>query len=423
VITLTLLHPVQLTPIQHWTFDESEIVRIGRSTENQVVLYSAVVSRYHAEIRRANSAWEIVSLGANGTYLDGKRITQVPVRDGMIIRLARSGPNLQIHLGRSTNLSSKPTTEFTKISGMRSLDDERTQAFTGDTRSTPTARTSMDTDRGSDFRAVEPDPTDPSRIGKYSEVELIREGRIGMTYAGKRNGQSFILKTLNPQWINHPRALALFERQASVLQPVNHPGVPRSLDFFRVRGQPYFVTEAVSGKTVFQQVRQQGKVEIKQAIAWMLEVCEILDYLHTQPLPVLHQDVRPENLIRRDRRTSSYELALVEFGMTRGLENDPSELRGANRFTSGYLAPEQQNGQATFLSDLYGVGTTLAFLISGHQPRLFYKQWQQESRFSPELIPGLLPELIEVLGTLTAPNPRDRYQSAREVASGLREIG
>lgn len=419
MITLTLLHPVQLTPVQHWTFDDSAIVRIGRSTDNQVVLYSAVVSRYHAELRRVNSAWEIVSLGANGTYLDGKRITQVSVRDGMIVRLARSGPNLQIHLGRPANLPVKHTSEVGKIPVLHSLDhadeDERTQSLVRNMpRAKPESRTRMETDRGSDIEQSPPDPNDPSRIGNYTDVELIRAGRIGMTYLGRRGGQSFILKTLNPTWMNDPRALAVFERQAKVLQPVNHPGVPRSQDFFRIRGQPYFVMEAVSGQPVSQQVRQRGKVELKQAVAWMLEVCEILDYLHRQTLPVLHQDICPNHLIRRDRCTSSYELALVEFGMTRGLE--------PNRGSEGYIAPEQKNGQATYLSDLYSIGTTLAFLISGQQPSLFYKRWQQEERFSPELIPGLLPELIQVLGTLTAPNPRDRYQSAREVASALREL-
>jgi pSer/pThr/pTyr-binding forkhead associated (FHA) protein len=98
VITLTLLHPLQSVPVQSWTFEPESVIRIGRSTDNEVILYSAVVSRHHVEIRRNVSGWEIVSLGANGTYIDGKRITQMPVEDGMIIRLASSGPKIQIHI-------------------------------------------------------------------------------------------------------------------------------------------------------------------------------------------------------------------------------------------------------------------------------------------------------------------------------------
>ncbi|WP_422661912.1 FHA domain-containing protein [Pannus brasiliensis] len=98
MITLTLLHPNQATPLQHWTFDEESVIRIGRATDNNVVLYSAVVSRRHVEIRRGDSEWELESLGANGTFMNGKAISKVPVVDGMVIRLASSGPRIQIRL-------------------------------------------------------------------------------------------------------------------------------------------------------------------------------------------------------------------------------------------------------------------------------------------------------------------------------------
>lgn len=101
MISLTLLHPLQSVPVQSWHFEDESVIRIGRSTSNDVVLYSAVVSRHHVEIRRNNSDWEVVNLGANGTYIDGKRIDIVPVVDGMVIRLASSGPQIQIQLGSS----------------------------------------------------------------------------------------------------------------------------------------------------------------------------------------------------------------------------------------------------------------------------------------------------------------------------------
>ncbi|MDB9525349.1 FHA domain-containing protein [Oscillatoria sp. CS-180] len=99
MITLSLLHPLNKKPVQHWTFEKDSVIRIGRSTENDVVLYSAVVSRHHVELRQTELGWEIVNLGTNGTYLDGKRVAQAPAEDGIIIRLARSGPNIQINIG------------------------------------------------------------------------------------------------------------------------------------------------------------------------------------------------------------------------------------------------------------------------------------------------------------------------------------
>lgn len=101
MIILSLLHPIKQVPVQVWTFPKESVIRIGRSTDNQVILYSAVVSRRHVELRRVGSDWEVVNLGTNGTYVNGKRITQMTITDGAIIRLARSGPNIQIRMGEA----------------------------------------------------------------------------------------------------------------------------------------------------------------------------------------------------------------------------------------------------------------------------------------------------------------------------------
>lgn len=102
MITIILLHPLHSTPVQSWTFPDQQIIRVGRATDNQVVLYSAVVSRRHIELRAVDGNWEIFNLGTNGTYLEGKRISQTPLVDGVIVRLAHSGPQLQIRLGEVT---------------------------------------------------------------------------------------------------------------------------------------------------------------------------------------------------------------------------------------------------------------------------------------------------------------------------------
>ncbi|MBE9117525.1 FHA domain-containing protein [Lusitaniella coriacea LEGE 07157] len=99
MITLTLLHPRQSTPVQSWTFESESAVHVGRASDNNVILYSAVVSRHHLELRKVDSHWKFTNLGANGTYVDGKSVGQMPVCDGMILRLGESGPRLRIRLG------------------------------------------------------------------------------------------------------------------------------------------------------------------------------------------------------------------------------------------------------------------------------------------------------------------------------------
>lgn len=98
MITLTLLHPLQSIPVQNWTFGSQSVVKIGRASDNDVVLYSAVVSRYHVEIRQDAQHWQIVNVGANGTYIDDRRIDEMRVKDGLIIRMGSTGPKIQINI-------------------------------------------------------------------------------------------------------------------------------------------------------------------------------------------------------------------------------------------------------------------------------------------------------------------------------------
>jgi pSer/pThr/pTyr-binding forkhead associated (FHA) protein len=94
-IVLSLLNSV---PVQNWTFTSEDAIRIGRATDNQVILFSAVVSRHHAEIRwsESDASWQLSNMSPNGTYIDGESVRTVTVTDGMIIRLATSGPKIQM---------------------------------------------------------------------------------------------------------------------------------------------------------------------------------------------------------------------------------------------------------------------------------------------------------------------------------------
>ena len=116
VITVSLLHPLQSTPVQSWKFADESIIRIGRALDNQVVLYSAVVRRHHVEVLRINGSWQIVSLGANETYVDDEPISQVPVVDGVIIRLASSGPKIQIRLEPGSSIEESKKANISEVS-------------------------------------------------------------------------------------------------------------------------------------------------------------------------------------------------------------------------------------------------------------------------------------------------------------------
>jgi pSer/pThr/pTyr-binding forkhead associated (FHA) protein len=100
-IVLSLLNSV---PVQSWTFNSEDVIRIGRATDNHVVLFSAVVSRHHAELRwQEESGWQLVNISPNGTYVDGAAVKEIIVVDAMVIRLATSGPKIKIKVAIDTS--------------------------------------------------------------------------------------------------------------------------------------------------------------------------------------------------------------------------------------------------------------------------------------------------------------------------------
>ncbi|MFM2311383.1 MAG: hypothetical protein RLZZ04_659 [Cyanobacteriota bacterium] len=110
MITLTLLHPLQSVAVQSWEFKDEPSIKIGRATDNEVVLYSAVVSRHHVEIRQSgNGGWEVINIGSNGTYIDGERVEHTAAFDGMIVRLAKSGPKILLKIESDSNQEQSDT--------------------------------------------------------------------------------------------------------------------------------------------------------------------------------------------------------------------------------------------------------------------------------------------------------------------------
>ena len=467
VITLTLLHPMQSIPVQSWNFEHESVVRIGRSTDNHVILYSAVVSRHHVEIRQAETGWEIVNLGANGTYLEGRRITKVPVEDGVIIRLARSGPNVQVHLGvkggdpaaatplgektvgqrtRQTTTAaanveaSAPSSELTSNASQPKTDIGNSTAQSAEQRGTH-VQTIVDVESqvlpnselNSDDKLILSDccqryvgterlfcldcgkPLNTlGTIGTYHVVKVLERDRLGITQLVWQDGQTSMLRSLNPEWASHTEALELFEQEAEQLLKLNHPMLPRFIDVFIAGGQPYLVMQPLYGKSLQQVVATTGTVSLQQAIAWVLQACHALEYLHQQTPSIIHQDIRPENFLRRASVNS--EIALVGLYPCRSLK------MAIQPDFAGYSAPEQQQGQVFATSDLYALAPTLVYLLTRKPPNTFYTQREQGYRFYPEYVPGIDTELIPILRKLTNPAPDERYASVTELVQALQHL-
>lgn len=125
MITLNLLHPIEAVPIQTWKFESESLIRIGRSGDNDVILYSSVVSRYHVELHRQPLCWEVMNIGANGTFVEEQQIDKERIHNGMVIRLAATGQKLQILIDGAEALTPSPSEASAKSPNLERLSDGR----------------------------------------------------------------------------------------------------------------------------------------------------------------------------------------------------------------------------------------------------------------------------------------------------------
>ncbi len=166
--------------------------------------------------------------------------------------------------------------------------------------------------------------------------------------------------------------LKLFEREAETLKSLNHPAIPRYLDYFELESPTYkgvaLVQSYIDAKSLEQHLkagRSFSEADVQQLGRSLLE---ILIYLHSQQPPVIHRDIKPSNILLGDRSGNTVgQVYLVDFGSVQTLvahEGGTITVVG----TYGYMPPEQFGGRATPASDLYSLGATLICLATGKHP-------------------------------------------------------
>ncbi|OKH10998.1 serine/threonine protein kinase [Fischerella major NIES-592] len=212
--------------------------------------------------------------------------------------------------------------------------------------------------------------------------------------------------------------LKLFEREVEVLQSLDHPAIPKYIDRFEVEtelGKGFALVqtyiEARSLQNWIESGRTFSESEIK-AIAKQL--LEILDYLHSRQPPVVHRDIKPSNILLGDRTGNSPgQIYLIDFGSVQTVVHSGTRTVVG---TYGYMPPEQFGGRTVPASDLYALGTTLIYLVTGQHPD---ELPQREMRILFEDRVNLSPNLIDWLKWLTEPSLDLRLKSAKQTLEAL----
>lgn len=216
--------------------------------------------------------------------------------------------------------------------------------------------------------------------------------------------------------------LKLFEREAETLKALDHPAIPRYLDYLEI-DEPdnkgfALVQTYVDGKTLEEHLRSGrtfSEIEVKELAKSLLE---ILIYLHEKKPPVIHRDIKPSNILLHSRSGHTVgQVYLVDFG---SVQNQAAKFGGTITVvgTYGYMAPEQFGGRSVPASDVYGLGATLIYLVTGLHPT---ELSQQDLRIQfADRVTQLNPNLIDWLEWMTEPSLSKRLSSAGEAWRALK---
>jgi serine/threonine-protein kinase len=263
---------------------------------------------------------------------------------------------------------------------------------------------------------------------RYRAIKTLGRGGFGATFLARDEAlpgrPPCVIKQLRPSTdATHVLEMArdLFQREAKILGKIgNHPQIPRLLDYFETNQEFFLVQEFVNGRTLQQEVRSGGPFSEAGVKQFMSEVLPLVQYVHTSE--VIHRDIKPANIIRREE---DKKLVLIDFGAVKDKVNptkaNSSEQTALTAYaigTPGYAPPEQMAMRPVYASDLYAVGVTCVYLLTGKSPKeLDYDPttgemlWREYVQISDHFA-GVLQKLLEI-------SVRHRYQDVEAIFRDL----
>jgi serine/threonine protein kinase len=268
------------------------------------------------------------------------------------------------------------------------------------------------------------------RLGKYKLLGQIGKGGMSSVYLAEHElmKRRVAVKVLPQNRVNDSSYLERFRLEARAVAKLDDPNIVRAYDIDNEGNIHYIVMEYVDGQDLHQIVATGGPVDYDTAADYIAQVANGLQHAHEMGL--VHRDIKPANCLV-DRHNV---VKLLDLGLAKLTEDDQASLTMANEEnvlgTADYLAPEQalNSHQADGRSDIYSLGCTLYYLLTGSPPfpegsiseRLLKHQTARpESIF--KFRPDAPPSLVEICETMMAKKPDDRIQSAGLVSAHLKE--
>jgi serine/threonine protein kinase len=277
---------------------------------------------------------------------------------------------------------------------------------------------------GQEAIIMQAEPGNPIRIvNGYRLLEVLGSGGLAIAYRSEKDGVEYCVREhrfgKKIDGLDAFKGVDLFGREYEVLKGLDHPQIPKVHDLFEHQeGRDYslfMAQQLVPGECLEKIVEREGPLAEEKIVDVMLQLTEVLKYLHGQTPHVVHRDIKPSNIML-DKESGK--LYLIDFGIVQ--QRIAKTIGGSTMFgTMGYSAPEVFAGQATNKSDLYSIGPTILKLASGISPEDvldgFNLNYSGKFEFKN-------PSLGILVDQLTHFDPELRPKSIDEVAKYLQQI-
>lgn len=267
---------------------------------------------------------------------------------------------------------------------------------------------------------------------RYQTIQLLGAGGFGETFLAEDtylpSRRRCVIKQLKPM-TNDPQMYQLiqqrFQREAAILESLGEGSdyIPKLYAYFSENGQFYLVQEWIHGQTLSHKVETEGSLSETAVRDILLSLLQVLDYLHSQG--IIHRDIKPDNILLRE---SNGKPVLIDFGavketMTTLLVNAQGKTKHSVVLgTPGYMSPEQATGRSLYASDMYSLGMTAIYLLTGKQPQEFELDSKNEQLLWQQYAPQVSSHFAAILNQAIQYHPRDRYTTAIKMLDAIHSI-
>ena len=202
--------------------------------------------------------------------------------------------------------------------------------------------------------------------------------------------------------------------EKEILKGLRQRGIVSVTDVMETTQCLYLVMEYIDGETLEKCIQRNGRIRTEAALEYAMQICELLGYLHSRKMPIIYQDLKPTNLMKRKDGS----IVLIDFGTARKYGKEEKK-RVLCLGTRGYAAPEQYKGKSMgAATDIYALGMLLLYMLTGLNPVKDEKAARQEYTIKCQKY-HIPKKIIRVIGKCIQMEPHKRYQSCAELFEEL----